>query len=166
MNERMLDDIDKQILTIIQKNGRTSNADIARGLKMAPSGILERIRKLEERGVIQRYEARLNPRALGLGLAAFVYVRTNERPGHDVTAKRLSQIPEVLEVHHIAGEDCFLVKVRVRDPESLGRLLRSRFGGIKSIVSTRTTIVLETVKETGILPVDGPSTLRRGGRRG
>jgi len=120
---------------------------------MAASGILERIRKLEKCGVIQGYEARVNPKTLGLGLVAFVFVRTEERVGRTEAAKRLARIPEVQEVHHVAGEDCYLVKVRAADPEALGRLLRSRFGRIKSVRSTRTTIVLETVKETGRLPV-------------
>ena len=70
-----------------------------------------------------------------------------------MTAEKLAEIPEVLEVHHVAGEDCFLVKARAEDAEALGRLLRERLGGIATISSTRTTIVLETVKETSALPI-------------
>jgi Lrp/AsnC family leucine-responsive transcriptional regulator len=65
----------------------------------------------------------------------------------------LAKIPEVLEVHHVAGEDCYLVKVRARDAEHLGVLLRTRFGRITGVRSTRTTIVLETVKETPRLTI-------------
>jgi Lrp/AsnC family leucine-responsive transcriptional regulator len=65
----------------------------------------------------------------------------------------LAQTPEVLEVHHVAGDDCYLVKVRARDAEHLGVLLRTRFGRIPGVRSTRTTIVLETVKETPRLPI-------------
>ena len=74
----MIDEIDRQILTILQQNARTSNAEIARQVDMAPSAVLERIRRLEARGVIQGYEARINPEALGLGLLAFVFVRSND----------------------------------------------------------------------------------------
>lgn len=149
----MLDEIDIKILTILQKNARVSNAEVARQVKMAPSAILERIRKLEDRGIIQEYFARLNPRALGLGLLAFVNVRTDDRVSEVQTATLLAKIPEVLEVHHVAGEDCYLIKVRTVDAESLGRLLRNCFGAIPSVRSTRTTIVLETVKDTPHLPI-------------
>jgi Lrp/AsnC family leucine-responsive transcriptional regulator len=149
----MINDLDRQILTILQKSARTSNAEIARQVGLAPSAVFERIRKLEERGVLRSYGAQLDPRAVGLGLVAFTFVRSNDRPGGVQTAEKLAEIPEVLEVHHVAGEDCFLVKVRAADTESLGRLLRERLGKIGTITSTRTTIVLETVKETVELPI-------------
>jgi Lrp/AsnC family leucine-responsive transcriptional regulator len=75
----MIDEIDRQILSILQQNARTSNAEIARQVEMAPSAVLERIRRLEARGVIQGYEVRINPEALGLDILAFVFVRTTSR---------------------------------------------------------------------------------------
>ncbi len=154
-NDRLIDDIDRSILVIIRKNARVSNVEIARKVGMAPSAILERIRKLESRGVIEAYETRLSPKALGLGLLAFVFVKaSNDRAGESKTAQSLVNIPEVLEVHHVAGEDCFLVKVRTADTESLGRLLREKFGKIPTITSTRSTIVLNTMKETAQLPLE------------
>lgn len=147
----MIDDIDRQILDILQENARTPNAEIARQVGMAPSAILERIRKLEERGVIQGYAVRINPDAYGLGLMAYVFVRADERAGALTTAEQMALIPEVQEVHHVAGEDCFLAKVRVRGTRELGELLRDRFGCIETIRSTRSTIVLDTVKETTML---------------
>jgi Lrp/AsnC family leucine-responsive transcriptional regulator len=152
-DDRMLDAIDTQILTIVQQNARISNADIARQVGMAPSAVLERIRKLEMCDLIQGYEARLNPSQIGLGLLAFISVRTEERAGAPETARLLAEIPAVQEVHQVAGEDCFLVKVRVADTDSLGALLRNEFGAIEWIRSTRTTIVLRTVKETAQLPI-------------
>jgi Lrp/AsnC family leucine-responsive transcriptional regulator len=147
----MIDDTDRNILNILQADARISNAEVARQVGMAPSAVFERIRKLEERGVIQGYTARIDPSAVGLGLLAFVFVRAEEGLGAPEAERRLAEIPEVLEVHHVAGEDCFLVKVRAADTESLGRLLRERFGTIETIRSTRTTIVLHTVKETTAL---------------
>jgi Lrp/AsnC family leucine-responsive transcriptional regulator len=149
----MIDDIDTEILTIIQENARIPNAEIARRLGMAPSAILERIRKLEARGVIQGYEARLQPEALGLGLVAFVFVRADERVGQPQVGQQLAAIPEVQEVHHVAGEDCYLAKVRVANTAALGRLLHERFGAIEAVRSTRSTIVLTTLKETAQLPI-------------
>jgi Lrp/AsnC family leucine-responsive transcriptional regulator len=147
----MIDATDRHILNILQADARTSNAEVARQVGMAPSAVFERIRKLEERGVILGYTARIDPRAVGLGLLAFVFVRAEEGLSASETERRLAEIPEVLEVHHIAGEDCFIVKVRAPDTESLGRLLRERLGSIETIRSTRTTIVLQTVKETTAL---------------
>ena len=153
----MIDDIDRSILDILQQDARTPNAEIARQVGMAPSATLERLRKLEERGVLRGYAARLEPAAVGLGLLAFVYVRADEPHGAVATATRLAEIPEVQEVHHVAGEDCFLVKVRAADTAALGRLLRERIGALESVRSTRTTIVLETVKADAPLPLRAPA---------
>jgi Lrp/AsnC family leucine-responsive transcriptional regulator len=150
----MIDDIDYQILTILQQNARTSNAEVARQIEMAPSAVLERIRRLEAKGVIQGYEARINPEALGLNLLSFVFVRSSDMSADTRTASALAAIPEVQEVHHIAGEDCFVLKVRSRDAKSLGRLLRERVGAISTVHSTRTTVVLETMRESGQLPLE------------
>ncbi len=144
----MIDAVDAKIIAILQANGRETNAEIARRVDMAASAVLERIRKLEARGVIQGYTARIDPRAVDLGLLAFVFVRADERVGEESAGRQLAAIPEVLEVHHVAGEDCYLVKVRAEGPEALGRILRERFGAIGHVRTTRTTIVLSSVKES------------------
>src|SRR6266508_774181 len=149
----MINVIDTRILDILQENARTSNAEIARQVGLTPSAVFERIRKLEERKIIRGYRAEINPKALGLAQLAFTFVRSNDRPGGVETGERLAGIPEILEVHHVAGEDCFLIKARARDAEALGRLLRERLGAVATISSTRTTLVLETVKETAALPL-------------
>ncbi len=160
----MIDSIDAKILSILQGNARVSNAEIARQVELAPSAIFERIRKLEERGVILGYSTRINPKAIGRALLAFVFVRADEKPGAEQTALRVAEIPEVLEVHDVAGEDCLLVKVRTADTDALGRLLRDQIGRIETITSTRTTIVLDSVKETSDLPIEteagAPETAR------
>ncbi|MBK8003414.1 MAG: Lrp/AsnC family transcriptional regulator [Gemmatimonadetes bacterium] len=149
----MLDAIDRAILGHLQQNARISNADIARQLDMAPSAILDRIRKLEQKGVIQGYTIRIDPRMVGLGLTAFILVRTEERVGSGAIGEALARLPEVLELHHVAGEDCYLVKVRVADTEALSRLLRDKVGRLKGVRNTRSTIVLSTAKEGGDLPL-------------
>lgn len=154
--DRTIDDTDFRILGILQGAARTSNAEISRQVGMAPSAVLERIRKLVESGVIRGYEARVDPAAVGLPLLAFVFVRTNDSAHSRRTEEVLANLPEVLEVHHIAGDDCFLVKVRTSTPQALGRLLRETVGAMESVVSTRTTIVLETQKESGQLPLNFP----------
>jgi Lrp/AsnC family leucine-responsive transcriptional regulator len=151
----MIDEMDRRILSLLQQDARLSNAEIARRVAMAPSATLERIRKLEERGVIQGYELRLDPKKLGLGVTAFIFIRAKDKPGEVDTGERLTQHPNVLEVHHIAGEDCYLVKLRAADTDALGRLLRSDFSSLPSVTSTRTTIVLGTLKESTRIPIPG-----------
>lgn len=155
-NYRMIDDIDKGILAIIQRDGRESNAEIARQVGLAPSAVLERIRKLEERGTIRGYSASVDPKQVGFGLIAFVFVKTDDCG--DGTDHLLAEIPEVLEVHDVAGDDSYLLKVRAADPEDLARLLREKLKNIPTVNSTRTTVVLQTVKETTALPLDRCST--------
>ena len=158
----MLDAIDRAILGHLQQNARTSNADIARQLDMAPSAILDRIRKLEQKGVIQGYTTRIDAHAVGLGLTAFILVCTEERVGSGTIGEALARLPEVLELHHVAGEDCYLVKVRMPDTEALSRLLRDKVGRLKGVRSTRSTIVLSTVKEGGDLPLPDPEEVAHG----
>lgn len=149
----MFDDRDRQILSILQKNARTTNAEIARRIGMAPSAVLERIRKLEARGAITAYEARIDPRSLDLGLTAFAYVTALEPLSEMKAGEALCEIPEVQEVHYIAGEDCYLVKIRVKGPDELGRLIREKIGSIPGMHRTRSTLVLTTLKEGLTLPV-------------
>jgi len=130
---------------------------MARVVGLAPSAVLERVRKLESRGVIAGYTALVDAHAVDQSMLAFIAVRTSQAPGEERVAHALAQCQEVLEVHHVAGDDCYLLKVRARDAEHIGRLLRHRFGRIPGVVSTRTTIVLETVKETPRLPLRQPA---------
>lgn len=145
--EYNLDQTDCAILRLMQENARISNADIARELGMAPSAILERIKKLEQREVILQYRTKINPAALDQTLLSFIFIRAADGIGCASTGQALAAIPEVQEVHDIAGDDGYLVKVRTADSAALVELMRNSFAKIPSIISTRTTIVLETVKE-------------------
>jgi len=151
----MLDPVDRQILALLQDNARIPQAEIARTVGLAPSAVLERVRKLEARGVVRDYVTVLNPRALDQRLLAFVAVRTTDRPGEARVSDTLAAIPEVLEAHQVAGDDCLLLKIRARDPEHLSQILRERIGSVEGVRSTRTTIVLETIKESSRLPLSG-----------
>jgi Lrp/AsnC family leucine-responsive transcriptional regulator len=156
----MIDETDTAILDLLQENARISQADVARVVGLAPSAVLERIRKLESKGIIKGYAALVDPHALEQSMLAFIAVRSEQAPGDDSVAQALAKCPEVLELHHVAGDDCFLLKVRARDAEHVGQLLRHRFGRIPGVRSTRTTIVLETVKETPRMPVRVPEPPR------
>jgi Lrp/AsnC family transcriptional regulator, leucine-responsive regulatory protein len=149
-----MDALDLEILSNLQSNARISNAEIGRRIGLAPSAVLERIRRLERDGVVQGYTTRLRPTAFGRGTLAFVFVQAESRPFDVSVARRLAELPEVLEVHEIAGEDCLLVKLRCASNEALGRILQERIGVIPAVRRTRTTIALATVKEsTELLPL-------------
>jgi Lrp/AsnC family leucine-responsive transcriptional regulator len=151
---RNIDGIDRQILALLQGNARMTQTEVAKAVGLAPSAVLERMRKLESRGIIQGYVALVDPHVVDQKMLAFVAVRTNvvgdaER---DVAAQ-LAAIPEVLEVHYVAGEDCLLLKMRARDAEHVGLLLRNQVSAVPGVSSTRTTIVLGSMKESPRLPI-------------
>ena len=152
----MLDELDLRILALLQDNARIANAAIGRDLGITPSAVSQRIKKLEDGGVIQAYRAHLDPKAVDKGLLAFVAVQTGEGARAKETAELLASIPEVLEVHRVVGEDCFFLKLRVEDTPALGRLLDEKIQPLQPVASTRTTIVLNTTKE--VLP--GPACRR------
>ncbi|RME35365.1 MAG: Lrp/AsnC family transcriptional regulator [Deltaproteobacteria bacterium] len=145
---RTIDDIDFQILNILQKKARIPNAEVARQVGMAPSAVLERIRKLEEKGIIEGYEVRLNPVPFGQGLAAFVQVEIDRKCGNGSLEKQLAEVPGVQEVHQVAGEDGYLLKIRAAGPKQLGEIIRDQLLTISGVRSSRTQVVLNTVKET------------------
>lgn len=149
----ILDTIDLSILTELQKDATISNAELAKKIGMAPSAVLERVKKLKQKGSITELTARIDPAQIDLKLLAFIFIKSSEGPGNISVAKQLSKLPEVLELHHIAGEDCYIAKVRARDPQSLAQLMRNKFSKIPGLLSTKTTIVLETMKESNHLPI-------------
>jgi Lrp/AsnC family leucine-responsive transcriptional regulator len=150
----MIDEISLKILRILQKNARIPNVEVARQVGLAPSAVLERIRKLEKQGIIEGYEVRLNPEFFGRGLVAFITVRTNESADDAEIGKKLARRPKVQEVHYVAGDDAFLVKVRGRDLEELDRLIREKIKSIDGVNSINTAIVFSTYKETSQIPID------------
>lgn len=161
----MLDDTDKRILRLLQRDGRIANAAIAREVGLAPSAVFQRIKKLESAGIIRGYHAELDPTAMEQGLLAFVTVRTGEGARAREAAAMLAAVPQVVEVHRVVGDDCFFLKVRVKDTDALGRLLDEQIQSLRPVASTRTTIVLSTAKDetmdlSGLADIGAESTVR------
>ena len=153
-SNRIIDDTDRRILTLLQDNARIAQSDIAKAVGLAPSAVMERIRKLETRGIITGYVALVDPHVVDQRMLAFVAVRTNVVGDEErQVATRLAAIPEVLEVHYVAGDDCLLLKMRARDAEHVGQLLRNQVSAVPGVRSTRTTIVLGSMKESPRLPI-------------
>ena len=141
------DDIDRDILSILLRHATTPKAEIARRVGIAASGVAERIRRLEQASIIKGYEARLDGRALDRPLLAFIFVRET-KPGAGLdTADALARVTGVEEVHKIAGDDCFLVKIRVAGTDHLGGVLDTEINQIETVSGVKTTIVLRTVLE-------------------
>ncbi len=131
-----VDRTDWQLLAALQQDGRASYADLARVVAMSPSAVAERVRRLEEAGVIAGYRATVDPAAVGLDVMAFVRLRYptgNYRLFHAL----LDSTPEIIEAHHVTGEDCFVLKVVARSM----RHLESVTGRIAGLGSVTTSVV-------------------------
>ena len=150
----MIDDINLNILNILQEKARIPNVDVARQVGLAPSAVLERIRRLEKQKIIDGYEVRLNPKFFAKGLVAFITVKTDDHADEIEIGKKLAYRPHVQEVHYVAGEDAFLVKLRGSDTEEIGRLIRETIRSIEGVQLTKTSIVMSTYKETAQFPID------------
>ncbi|MGD2098193.1 MAG: Lrp/AsnC family transcriptional regulator [Desulfobacterales bacterium] len=150
----MIDDVSLKILKILQEKARIPNVEVARQVGMAPSAVLERIRKLEKQGYIDGYEVRLNPKRFAKSLVAFVMIKLKKLDAEIKVGQTLSRLPEVQEVHYVAGEDAFVVKVRAADTEALSELIRDKIAAIAGVQSIQTAIALSTYKETARIPID------------
>lgn len=143
-----MDKTDLQILKILQKKARIPNVEVARTIGMAPSAVLERIKKLEARGVIQGYEVRLDPDMFKCGMVAFIFITVTTPDKFTETGKAIAAIDQVQEVHYLAGSDCLAAKLRVGDNRELEALLRNRINSIDTVASTKTCIALSSYKES------------------
>lgn len=150
-----LDEIDLQILRLLRQDGRMSHAAIAKAVRLSGPAVHERVRKLEQSGVISGYCAVLDPELLERPHVAFVMVTLsegNEFASDDPIVARICDEPDVLEFHRIAGEDCYLIKIRTSTNRAMERLLR-RIRSIRGVARTRTTIVLSTELERPTIAV-------------
>lgn len=151
-----LDKIDLKVLSCLSQQGRMTWSDLAHQLGISAPATAERVRKLEEAGVIQGYAARLSPAQVGYDLTAFIAV-TLDRPGQRaVFLEHISRLTAVQECHHLAGDDDYLMKVRCRHTRDLEHLISDVIKEIPGVVKTRTSIVLSTLKETTTIPLPTP----------
>lgn len=140
-----VEDIDRQIVLLLGANGRTSYTDLGKATGLSTSAVHQRVRRLEERGVIRGYRAMLDPAELGLSILAFISCKPFDPTAADDTPERLADIAEIEACYSVAGEENYILMVRVATPGDLEMLLaRIR---AKASVTTRTTIVLSTPYE-------------------
>lgn len=155
MSDAHLDPIDLALLDLLQQDGRMSNADLAKAVGLTPPPTLERVRKLEAAGYVRGYAAQLDAAKLGMGTTAFVSVTLeSHKLGSSVRFREAcARLPEVLECHHTAGEEDFLLKVVAADPSDYERFVLETLTRIPGIEKVKTTFVLSTSKSTGRIPI-------------
>lgn len=144
-----MEDIDRQIVALLAANGRTSYTHLGKATGLSTSAVHQRVRRLEERGVIRGYRAVLDPIDLGLPILAFVSCKPFDPTAPDDTPERLADISEIEACYSVAGDENYILMVRVATPGDLESLLATIRA--KASVTTRTTIVLSTPYE-GRLP--------------
>ena len=157
MKKKKINLVDKKILDIMQKNARTTNTEVAKQLKMVPSAILERIRKLEKRGIIKQYKTIVDTKEIDLDLLVYMLVKCNTQNFTDACGDALSAIENIEEVHEIMGEYSYLIKVRVKDMEELSQIVKEKINSIPEISQTNSISVIKTVKEHAPLPIRIPT---------
>jgi Lrp/AsnC family transcriptional regulator, leucine-responsive regulatory protein len=157
-----VDQLDLQLLDALQRNGRSTFAELGEIVGLKAASVHERVKRLEARGFVRGYTARLDGQLLGLNLTAFVSCYTSAKTDYDNFNEAVSSLPEVCEVHSVAGEESFILKVMTRSTVELDDFL-SRLKKIAGIERTKTTIVLSTPFERGgiTLKDDGVPAARR-----
>ena len=140
-----MEETDRAIVAALSHDGRLSYTDLADKVGLSVSAVHQRVRRLEQRGVIKGYHARLDHEALGLPLTAFVAIRPLDASQPDDAPDRLAKLPEIEACYSVAGEDFYLLLVRVESPVGLERLLQEIRTAAN--VTTRTTVVLSTPYE-------------------
>lgn len=146
----MLDDLDYKILEHLSLNGRATWADLAPILGLSAPSAAERVKRLEEKGVIIGYGAILNYKLLGYSITAFIAVSLSHPKYMVGFLKAIEEMVEAEECHHVAGDDDYILKVRCKDTEHLDKFLNENLKILPGISRTRTTIVLSSSKESSI----------------
>ncbi len=149
----MLDATDKKLLTLLQENGRITNARLAQEVGLSPPAVLERVRRLESSGIIEKYVAILNREQAGFSIQTIIMVCLSH---HQISSlqnvkERLTQMDEVLECHQLTGEVDFLLKVAVKDMHSYTDFVNNKLSGIPGIQNVKTSFILETLKNSTAL---------------
>ncbi len=150
-----LDQIDRKLLEILQGNGKITNAQLSKEIGLSPAPTLERVKKLENAGIIESYHAQLDREKVGLGVMTFVQVTLS---GHkksitETFVKVIESVPEIIECHHVTGSCDFLLKVIAKDIASYQTLIMETINEIEVVASTQTMVILSTFKTSKVLPV-------------
>ncbi|HRJ27222.1 MAG TPA: Lrp/AsnC family transcriptional regulator [Fimbriimonadaceae bacterium] len=155
MPKERLDEIDIHLLKLLQKDGRMSNAELARRVGLSPPSVLQRLRGLADEGVIEGYRVELSQKELGYSLTVFALVSLGMHQDRPIDAFRQAvvSIPEILDCHHVSGEFDFLLRIVVQDMAAYERLIREKLSTIKGIGKIQSCFSMATIKSGGQLPL-------------
>ena len=148
-----MDSLDSKTLRLLMKNGRTTWAELGGQLGLSAPAAADRVRKLEEHGVIRGYAALIDPAAVSYPLTAYISVSLSSHRQRAAFLRAIDKMEQIAECHHVAGDDDYLLKVRCRGTEDLDHLLAKELKDKLGVARTRTTIVLSTAKETVRIPL-------------
>ena len=152
--EPELDDLDLRLLEALQSNARSTFAELAALVGLKPPAVHDRVKRLERLGYVRGYAARLDARRLGFELVAFVSAYTTPDVDYDAFTTAIAALPEVAEIHSVAGDESFVLKVLTRSTDHLDEFL-GRLKALRGMARTKTTIVLSTVHQRESLPLQG-----------
>lgn len=150
-----LDNTDRKILQILQENAKITNAQLSKDIGLSPAPTLERVKKLENMGLIKSYHAMLDMEKVGLGVQTFVqvFLQSHKKSILDAFVDKISKIDNVVECHHITGSCDFLLKVISADIQSYQRLILEQISEIEEISNMQSMVILSTFKDKKVLPI-------------
>lgn len=148
-----MDSFDMKIVQILMENARVTWADLASEIGLSAPATADRVHRLEEQGVIKGYGAIIDPERVGSECTAFVAVTLEHPDNRPTFLQRVQELKDIQECHHIAGDDDYLLKVRCRNTKDLDRVISMELKGLPGVIRTRTTIVMDTCKETHQVPL-------------
>lgn len=150
-----LDQIDRKILDILQKNAKITNAQLSKEIGLSPAPTLERVKKLEQTGVIKSYHARLDPTKVGMGVSTFVHVslKGHNKQNINVFLDAINSIDEIIECHHITGTGDFILKVIAKDISSYQNLMLEKVSEISVVDNMQSMVILSTFKDSKSMPI-------------
>ncbi|BDD02710.1 Lrp/AsnC family transcriptional regulator [Aureibacter tunicatorum] len=155
MGYHKIDKTDRKILNILQKSAKITNAQLSKEIGLSPAPTLERVKKLEQTGIIKSYHAQLDPAKIGLGVSTFVLVTLagHNKENIDKFLDNINQIEEVIECHHITGSGDFILKVIAKDIASYQQVMLEKVSDISVVDNLSSMVVLSTLKDSKALPI-------------
>jgi|TARA_B100001057_G_scaffold472681_1_gene536207 DNA-binding Lrp family transcriptional regulator len=150
-----IDAIDKKILRTLQKNAKITNAKLSKEIGLSPAPTLERVRKLESKGIISGYHAKLDKSKIGLGVSTYVMVslKGHNKKNLDSFIEKISDVDNIVECHHITGSGDFILKVVAKDIESYQKLMLEKVSEIEVTDSLQSMVILSTFKDNKQMPL-------------
>jgi DNA-binding Lrp family transcriptional regulator len=150
-----IDQTDRKILQILQSNAKITNAQLSKEIGLSPAPTLERVKKLENLGIIKSYHATLDTEKVGLGVTTFVqvFLQNHKKSCLDAFVEKINKIDNVIECHHITGSCDFLLKVIAADIQSYQKLMLEEISEIEEISNMQSMVILSTFKDNKVLPI-------------